>query len=396
MKKIILSGLLFLGVLSAQAQAQQGERTEYVFNPLWFVQVQPLGIQHTLGEVDFSDLNSYNVQAGVGYNFNKVFGARFSIGAWQSKAGISNKEWETNSLDYRYDKWKWNYIAPQVDLTVNLSNIAFGLNPERLFTLSAFIGAGLNIAWNNDEAVDLKYNKYPNRYGYKYNDLTFLNQNMKYCWSGTKLRFLGRAGLQGDFRINENLSAGIEVNANMITDKYNSKRAGNADWYFNALAGIKYNLGKTHTVRVIPAPEPESRYEEKIIYRDREVPVNNTGNAAFMDEREPLRRDIFFDINKTNVRADQKNKVVELADYLKENPDAKIVLTGYADKVTGNARINARLAKQRSESVRNMLMKEFGIPAERISYDSKGDTVQPFDDTNIKDNKNRVTICIAE
>lgn len=393
MKKIILSGLLFLGVLSAQAQAQQGERTEYVFNPHWYVQVQPLGIQHTLGEVDFSDLNSYNVQAGVGYNFNKAFGARFTVGAWQSRAGISNKEWETNTLDYRYDKWKWNYIAPQIDLTANLSNIAFGVNPNRLFTLTAFIGVGLNIAWNNDEAVDLKYTKYPNYYRsvQKMSDLTFLNQNMKYCWSGTKVRFLGRAGLQGDFRITDKLSAGIEVNANMITDKYNSKRAGNADWYFNALAGIKYNLGKTHTVRVIPAPEPEIRYEEKIIYRDREVPAN-TGNLAIADEREPMRRDIFFLINKTNIRDTEKQKVIDIANYLKENPDAKVVMTGYADKGTGNARINARLAKQRSESVRNMLMKEFGIPADRITYDSKGDTEQPF----AENDKNRVTVCIAE
>ena len=226
-------------------------------------------------------------------------------------------------------------------------------------------------------------------------DLTFLNQNMKYCWSGTKVRFLGRAGLQGDFRITDKLSAGIEVNANMITDKYNSKRAGNADWYFNALAGIKYNLGKTHTVRVIPAPEPEIRYEEKIIYRDREVPAN-TGNLAIADEPETKRWDIFFDLNKYNVRADQRNKVVELAEYLKENPTFNVVLTGHADKGTGNARINARLGKLRSESVRNMLMKEFGIPAERITTESKGDTVQPFDDTNIKENKNRVTICIAE
>ena len=60
MKKTILSCLLALGFLSASAQDQQ-PKTEYVFNPYWYVQIQPLGIQHTLGEVDFGDLNSYNI-----------------------------------------------------------------------------------------------------------------------------------------------------------------------------------------------------------------------------------------------------------------------------------------------------------------------------------------------
>lgn len=39
----------------------------------------------------------------------------------------------------------------------------------------------------------------------------------------------------------------LEGNANITTDKYNSKKAGNADWYFNALAGLRINLGKSHT-----------------------------------------------------------------------------------------------------------------------------------------------------
>ena len=50
MKKTILSCLLALGFLTASAQDQQ-PKTEYVFNPHWYVQIQPLGIQHTLGEI---------------------------------------------------------------------------------------------------------------------------------------------------------------------------------------------------------------------------------------------------------------------------------------------------------------------------------------------------------
>ena len=72
-------------------------------------------------------------------------------------------------------------------------------------------------------------------------------------------------------------------------------------------------------------------------------------------------------------------------------PNAKINITGYADKKTGNARINDRLSKQRSEAVAKALQ-EKGIAADRISISAKGDTVQPFS----VNEENRVSICIAE
>ena len=260
MKKTILSSLMFLGVLSASAQEQKGT-TEYVFNPHWYVQVQPVGAQYTLGEIDFKDLISYNVQAALGYNFSKAIGARLSVNAWQSKAGISNKDFGANNF---YETWKWKYVAPSLDLTFNLSNMLAGFNPNRVFTLSAFVGAGANIGFDNDDAKNVK-TAYWNHcmrgaetgaaaLGYT------ADQNMEYLWDGTKVRFAGRAGLQGDFRVSDKVSIGVEVNANTLNDRYNSKKAGNWDWYFNALAGVKINLGKTYTTRFIPAPEPEIRY----------------------------------------------------------------------------------------------------------------------------------------
>ena len=69
----------------------------------------------------------------------------------------------------------------------------------------------------------------------------------------------------------------------------------------------------------------------------------------------------------------------------------KIVITGYADKKTGNASINDRLSKARSAAVAKAL-EDKGIAANRITTDAKGDTIQPF---NVNA-ENRVSICIAE
>ena len=387
MKKTILSSLMFLGVLSASAQEQKGT-TEYVFNPHWYVQVQPVGAQYTLGEIDFKDLISYNVQAALGYNFSKAIGARLSVNAWQSKAGISNKDFGANNF---YETWKWKYVAPSLDLTFNLSNMLAGFNPNRVFTLSAFVGAGANIGFDNDDAKNVK-TAYWNHcmrgaetgaaaLGYT------ADQNMEYLWDGTKVRFVGRAGLQGDFRISDKVSVGVEVNANTLSDRYNSKKAGNWDWYFNALAGVKINLGKTYTTRFIPAPEPEIRYVEKVVEKIVEVPAK-----VEEPKIEPIRRDIFFTINRYNIRPSEEQKVKDIVEYMQKYPKSKVVITGYADAGTGNDRINDRLGAQRADAVVKALKDTYGISADRITYDSKGARVQPFQENN----KNRVTICIAE
>ena len=369
MKKTILSCLMLLAGLSASAQEQKGT-TEYVFEPHWYVNIQPLGVQYTLGEVDFGDLLSYNVQAAVGREFNKVVGARLAINAWQSKAGsrIFNNDY----------KWKWNYIAPTVDVTFNISNLISGVNPNRVFTFGAFAGLGANIAWGNSEAAQ-RNTEIANAY--------LLNEDpLAYLWDGTKTRFVLQAGLTGDFKINDKLAITLEVSANTLSDKYNSKKAKNWDWYFNALAGLKINFGPTYSTKFIPAPEPEIRYVEKIVEKVVEVPAAPAETAA-----EPLRRDIFFLINKADIRTSEASKVSDIVAYLNENKDAKVQVTGYADAGTGNDKINDRLAAKRADAVVAAL-KKAGISADRISFDSKGARVQPFADND----SNRVSICIAE
>ena len=383
MKKTILSCLMLLAGLTASAQEQKGT-TEYVFEPHWYVNIQPLGVQYTLGEISMGDLMSYNVQAAVGREFNKVIGGRFALNAWQSKAGSS-----ISGVDY---KWKWNYIAPTVDITFNLSNLISGVNPNRVFTVGAFAGLGMNIGWGNSEAADVDAilrqtttARWQDDDGQIKTDNSY-EAGLDYLWDGTKARFLLQAGLTGDIKINDKFAVTLEVSANTLSDKYNSKKAKNWDWYFNALAGLKINFGPTYSTKFIPAPEPEIRYVEKIVEKIVEVPAAPAETAA-----EPLRRDIFFLINKSNIRTSEASKVDDIVAYLNENKDAKVQVTGYADAGTGNDRINDRLAAKRADAVVAAL-KKAGISADRITFDSKGARVQPFADND----SNRVSICIAE
>ena len=77
---------------------------------------------------------------------------------------------------------------------------------------------------------------------------------------------------------------------------------------------------------------------------------------------------------------------------ISSNLKAKATVTGYADKGTGNAKINQQLAEKRANIVAEQLKNKYGISADRLTVGSKGVAEQPFS-TN---DWNRVVIMIAE
>ena len=380
-KNILLSGVVAMGCISASAQ--EADKTVNVFNPHWYVQAQ-IGGQYTLGEIGFGKLLSPNAQLGVGYNFNKVVGARLSFNAWQSKAG---QKVISDGATTTY-KWKWNYIAPMVDATFNLTNLFCEYNPNRLVEVGVFGGIGANIAWGNNEAKDAKEAILAtpgskNLEGYDKTAMPLEN-----LWTGSKTRFVARVGANVDFRVSDRVKLGVELSANTLSDKYNSKKAGNPDWYFNALVGVKVALGETHTTKVIPAPKPVEKIIERIIEKPAPAPAPKVESKVV---EENFRRDIFFPIGNTNIAKSQTTKIAEIVEYMKENPDAKITLTGYADKGTGSAAFNDKIAARRAQTVYNTLAAK-GVAKSRMIKKSMGSRVQPFEENDM----NRVTICIAK
>ena len=373
MKKAILSCLMLMGVLSASAQEQKGT-TEYVFEPHWYIQLQAGG-QYTTGEAKFGDLISPTVQGAVGYQFSKAIGARLAINAWQAKGGYDQ---DIVGNDWTY---KYTYFAPAIDLTFDLSNIIAGFNPNRVVSFGAFIGGGVNFrSAAPDEVKTIKSKVESSAH---FNEYGWTPMPNDYMDAATLL--FGQAGLTMDVKVSDAVKIGLEANANILGDKFNFKKAGNPDSYFNLLAGVKIALGQTYSTKFIPAPEPEIKYVEKIVEKVVEAPCPEP-------VIEPIRRDVFFVINKSVIRESEEAKVKDIVDYMRQNQTAKVMITGYADAGTGNDRINDRLAAQRADAVVKMLTEKYGIAADRISYDSKGARVQPFADND----SNRVSICIAE
>ena len=372
LNKILLAGAMLFAGASAMAQETI---TEYSYVPNWYIQGQ-FGGQETLGETSFGHLFNPNAQITVGTNFNPYIGARLAVNAWQSKGALNFQEPVGNQ------RWKWNYVAPTVDAVVNMTNLIGGYNPYRLVDVDLIAGIGANIAFNNDEAVAASKRLADNG-----------AEPLALLWDGTKARFLGQFGLDLNFNVSEHVAVGIELMANVLPDGYNSKKAGNADWYFNGLAGVKYTFGPKYnkTTRTVEVPVQQPQIIERIV----EKVVEQAPVQVVKEEVKPemLRRDIFFRINTATITKDEMYKVNEVAQFLKDHPNAKVVITGYADKGTGTLAINLRLSKQRAEIVANTLKKNYAIAADRITVKSMGEAEeQPYADPV----DNRVAICVCE
>lgn len=370
LKSIFTIAIAALCTTTAMAQATYTDKegNEYQFKKHAFLNLEG-GAQYTLGEADFGDLISPNVQLGIGYQFNPWFAARIQANAWQSKGGYNGID-ELGNTAAINTNYNYYYVAPGIDFMFNLSNAFFGWNPNRVFNLTAFIGGGANIAWNNDDAVAMAD-----------------ANHMRYIWDGTKIKAFGRGGLEAAFRVSKAVSIIIEGNANILNDRYNSKKADNPDWYFNALAGLRINLGGTYTKKEKePEPEPVAEPVQEYV-----APEPAPEPEPEVKKVEPLRRDVFFRINRSQWAASENQKIDDIVNFLNENPDTKVTVTGYADAGTGNNRINDALAKKRADSVAKAIIDK-GISADRVTTDSKGARVQPF----AENDKNRVSICIAE
>jgi outer membrane protein OmpA-like peptidoglycan-associated protein len=81
--------------------------------------------------------------------------------------------------------------------------------------------------------------------------------------------------------------------------------------------------------------------------------------------------DVRFDLNKTDLRTSEADKVSELAAYLKQNPTFRVELEGFADP-RGSDGYNMKLSTRRVNAVRDALIAA-GVEKERILVGAYGE-----------------------
>jgi OOP family OmpA-OmpF porin len=94
---------------------------------------------------------------------------------------------------------------------------------------------------------------------------------------------------------------------------------------------------------------------------------------------------IYFDVNKDVVKPESYGFMKSIATILTENPTVRIKIIGHTDSDGADA-ANLDLSKRRGASVKNELVKSFGIDASRIESDGLGES-QPIAPNDTPANK---------
>lgn len=117
----------------------------------------------------------------------------------------------------------------------------------------------------------------------------------------------------------------------------------------------------------LSTPEP---IIQEVILRDT-VYVDNEPVVTILKSKEA----IYFKVNQRIPDDDEINKLNDLVSFIKENEEYGLVLTGFADN-TGNVNYNLRLADERMKNVGNILTDKFGIPQEKLRFESGGQVIR--------------------
>lgn len=359
MKRLTLA-LALLAALSFGAAAQE-------FTPEPYLQLQA-GVSYDFGEAGFAKLLSPAAQVAVGYRFDDCWSFRGALNGWQAKHTSKG----TNTL------YGYKFIQPNVDLVLDWGSAIFGWRADRPATFYSFVGAGTAIGLENGKA----------------NDLAAAGEFFEYLWQPAKFFWNTRSGVGTDIRLTDRVALNLEFDAQFYPESFNSRmntrKHDGPDFHFALLGGLKFNLG-WRPKKVKPAPAPAQTYERTEPAPRPQRQVTHEPDRNVQPAEQPIELgadvDIFFDLNKSAIRDDQVNTLNRLVSFLRNTPEAKVKLDGYADKQTGTADINQELSEQRVIAVRQYLVSR-GIDASRISTAAHGDKVQPFSGA-----RNRAVTC---
>ena len=397
-KRLTLLIVALMCVLSAHAQ--QSKTDESVeFRPHWDLQLQG-GASYTVGESSkIGDLLSPALYLSTNYRFHHAMGVRFGLGGWQGRGFAVLAD----------EGYAFNFLQLNADYKLDLCGVFGGYNHRRVVNPYLLAGVGFNYGFDNKQANAIVAGDAGE------------GSKFSYLWD-SKFFVAGRFGAGIDFRVGERVMLNLEANANILSDKFNSKKAENVDWQLNLLAGVSYSFGKKHQVsqkwveeqeaikaaallrqqqeeaaekaRIEAEEKARIEAEEKAarLRAEQEAAAEAARQAEIRNNNiEENSEEIYFTIGSYYIRKAESEKITRLAKWLGENPDYRVSIVGYADKETGTSAGNLRLSERRAAAVKAALLKA-GIEESRIDFGFFGDKEQPYE----KPSQNRVVICTLE
>jgi len=125
----------------------------------------------------------------------------------------------------------------------------------------------------------------------------------------------------------------------------------------------------------VKKPKGTKKETEIPIAKKGEVPPENLPTKKEIkkpeEELAKIFKNIYFDFDKYDLKADAINTLKEIGNYLKKHSDVKILIEGHCDE-RGTREYNLVLGEQRALSARNFLI-NYGISPKRLYTVSFGE-----------------------
>ncbi len=271
-----------------------------------------------------------------------------------------------------------NMVNANADLMWDMFNSIAGPKADRVFSIIPFVGVGGTYTWGFDPALA----SIPDGDGHlKTKEWTLpvsagLQLRLRLC-KYVDFFAEGRVNFYGDNFNNVASGAPIEANVNVYGGflfnigerKYSAYNPCEYLGYINQLNGqVNALRGElATTAAALAAAEAQLPCPEVVA---QEVVVQS-----------PMLTSVRFKINSAKISDEEMVNVYNVAEWMKANPTANVIVQGYADKDTGTSAYNMELSKRRGQSVVDAFV-NYGVSASRLTIQANGSDVQPYDTNN--------------
>ena len=377
MKKILM--LLALAGLTSAAWAQNStsEVVEYeviqvqdkyqvITNPFWsnwFFSIGG-GAEATFGDNDsagsFGKRISPTLNVSVGKWFTPGLGLRLQYSGLQARGFTYDADADYvkgTQLKDGYYKQRFDYMNLHGDVMFNLNALFGGYNQHRVYEIIPYVGAGFTHNYSKPHREALSVN----------------------------------AGIINKFRISNAIDINLELSAMGVEDKFDGEVGGDHgyDGVLSATVGLTYRFPARGFRR--PMPQLISQIElaamqdklaamgaqnaqlkNALIQAQNQPVAEVTETEVIVPDPDIAPRTVFFTIGSAELSPREIMNLSYLAEQMKQFPNATYTVNGYADSATGTPAFNKELSLKRAQAVKDALVKNYGIAADRLNIEAGG------------------------
>ena len=191
------------------------------------------------------------------------------------------------------------------------------------------------------------------------------------------------ASLQAGYQLTSNLNLGIysgltRLSGERMDGMPEHLHKNNFVWESGIRLGISFSKKKNKIVETPSVPQTEVLHQDTILsenvnQKEKETVDKAETKVVEQDIKEPVKVTfpvIYFSFNRITIRPSEVSKLKSILHILKENPEMKVMVTGWCD-TRGSVAVNRRISRQRAQALKTWLVKR-GIAARRISVVGKG------------------------